>query len=142
MRTTLARALGATLLLGTSSFAFAQEAQIVLPGAPGQQSRVIGAEEALQLSDTSYAPGDVRFMQDMMVHHAQAVEMAGLVEGRTNNEDIVAIAGRIDASQADEIEFMRDWLVARNQPAKAAAATTAAASFHRGAALRVIMLGP
>ena len=127
MTSTFARALGATLLLGTStvaftSGAFAQEAQIVLPGAPGQQSRVIGAEEALQLSDTSYAPGDVRFMQDMMVHHAQAVEMAGLVEGRTNNEDIVAIAGRIDASQADEIEFMRDWLVARNQPAKAAAA--------------------
>jgi uncharacterized protein (DUF305 family) len=127
MTSTFARALGATLLLGTStvaftSGAFAQEAQIVLPGAPGQQSRVIGAEEALQLSDTSYAPGDVRFMQDMMVHHAQAVEMAALVEGRTNNEDIVAIAGRIDASQADEIEFMRDWLVARSQPAKAAAA--------------------
>ncbi|MBU0668795.1 MAG: DUF305 domain-containing protein, partial [Alphaproteobacteria bacterium] len=144
MTSTLARALGATLLLGTSSFAFAQEAQIVLPGAPGEQSRVIGAEEALQLSDTSYAPGDVRFMQDMMVHHAQAVAMAALVEGRTNNEDIVAIAGRIDASQADEIAFMREWLETRGQSltapggmpagmdhsAHAARGTAAAAGMH------------
>jgi len=124
MTSTLARAIGATLLLGTSTFAFAQDAPIVLPGAPGEQSRVIGAEEALQLSDTSYAPGDVRFMQDMTVHHAQAVAMAALVEGRTNNEDIVAIAGRIDASQADEIEFMRDWLATRGQAEKAAMAMT------------------
>ncbi|HCJ80001.1 MAG TPA: hypothetical protein DHV50_00620, partial [Erythrobacter sp.] len=60
-----------------------------------------------------FSPADVKFMQDMIVHHQQAVDLAALVEGRSNNSDIVAIAGRIDASQADEIAFMREWLAER-----------------------------
>ncbi|MEX0341010.1 MAG: DUF305 domain-containing protein [Erythrobacter sp.] len=110
------RALAAGLLLSTCTAAIAQQAPIVMPGAPGAAPRVIGEDEAIRLSDTRFSPADVRFMQDMIAHHQQAVEMAALVEGRSNHPDLVAIAGRIDASQADEIRFMRDWLTERGQP--------------------------
>ncbi|MCJ8192029.1 DUF305 domain-containing protein [Sphingomicrobium aestuariivivum] len=89
--------------------------QIVLPGAPGEASRVISAEEAGKISDTSYIEADVAFMQAMIHHHHQATLMADLVEGRTGNSDIVEAAGRITASQADEVEFMRTWLGQRGE---------------------------
>ncbi|MGI8944460.1 MAG: DUF305 domain-containing protein, partial [Qipengyuania sp.] len=100
-----------------SAAAMAQEVPIVLPGAPGEGSQIIGRAEAIALSDTSYAPGDVAFMQGMIVHHQQAVEMAALVEDRTNNEAIVKTAERIAAGQKDEMEFMRTWLEDRGLPA-------------------------
>ncbi|WP_284126361.1 DUF305 domain-containing protein [Parerythrobacter aestuarii] len=116
MTSTLLRGAAATLLLGVSSYALAQDVTIVQPGAPGEDPKVISAEAATSLADTSYAPADAAFMQGMIVHHKQAVKMAELVEGRTNNEDIVAVAGRILASQADEIKFMTEWLEARGEP--------------------------
>jgi len=88
---------------------------IVLPGAPGQSARTLSAKEAIDIADNSYSPDDVSFMQNMIPHHAQAVEMAALVEGRTNYKELVDIAGRIDASQADEIKFMEDWLRDRGE---------------------------
>ena len=114
--TSTLRTLAAGLLLSTATTALAQQAPIVLPGAPGAAPRVIDEDEATRLSDTRFSPADVKFMQDMIVHHQQAVDLAALVEGRSNNSDIVAIAGRIDASQADEIAFMREWLAERGQP--------------------------
>ena len=117
--TTRLRASGAllsVLLLGTSGLAFAQSVPIVQPGAPGQSSRSLSAEEATKLAAASYAPADVTFMQHMIVHHSQAVEMAVLVKERTNTEEIVAIAGRIESSQADEIAFMKEWLAERGEP--------------------------
>ena len=53
----------------------------------------------------------------MILHHHQAVEMAALVRDRTNRQPLVDAARRIDASQADEIEFMRKWLRDRGQAA-------------------------
>lgn len=103
------------LLLSGSTLAFAQSAPIVQPGAPGQASKTLTAEQATDLAAADYSPADVTFMQGMIVHHQQAVEMANLVEDRTNREEIVSVAGRIKASQADEIEFMNEWLEARGE---------------------------
>ncbi|MEP3422831.1 MAG: DUF305 domain-containing protein [Erythrobacter sp.] len=103
------------LLLGGSSIAMAQSAPIVQPGAPGQDSRTLSADEATQLAKVSYTDADVRFMQGMIVHHQQAVDMSKLVEDRTNNEEVVTISGRILSSQADEIEFMNAWLAERGE---------------------------
>ena len=111
--------------LGLSSGVAAQDAPILQPGAPGEAARALSAEEAATIADTSYTEDDVRFMQDMIPHHFQAVEMAALVEDRTNYQELVDIAGRIDASQADEIEFMQGWLRARGEHAPDPAA-------HRG----------
>ena len=93
------RAILTAMLLGTSSMAFAQ--QIVQPGAPGQDSKTLTAEQATQLAKAKYTDADVAFMQGMIVHHEQAVTMAKLVDDRTNNESVVTVAGRILASQAD-----------------------------------------
>lgn len=90
---------------------------IVLPGAPGQTSQTLDAAEAVKIADNRYSPDDVLFMQNMIPHHAQAVEMADLVETRTNMPEVVEMAGRIKASQADEIEFMEDWLSERGEAA-------------------------
>jgi len=83
---------------------------IVQPGAPGQQSRLITAEEASALAGTEYSLGDIQFLQGMIPHHAQAKEMSALAESRTNNEAILAVAARITLSQDDEIAMMQDWL--------------------------------
>ncbi|MDM7860345.1 DUF305 domain-containing protein [Alteromonas sp. ASW11-36] len=99
----------------SSGLAVAQDAPIVQPGAPGQETRDLSAEQAIQLSKTRYTLADVSFMQNMIPHHAQAVEMAELVAERTNNEKIIDIAGRIQKSQTDEIGFMRDWLQERGE---------------------------
>ena len=114
--TFFARAALAALLAGAAPAALAQGAPIVQPGAPGQPSKVLTAEQATRLADTSYAPADAAFMQHMITHHSQAVEMAALIASRTNNEDVVKAGGRIEASQADEMKFMREWLEARSEP--------------------------
>ncbi len=95
--------------------ALAQQAPIVQPGAPGAESRTLKAEDATKLADTAFSPADVMFMQMMIPHHAQALELTELVEGRTSNPDMLKIAGRIAASQEDEMKFMREWLSSRGQ---------------------------
>lgn len=106
------------LMLMASAPAMAQDAAqppIIHPGAPGEPSQALSAKEAIDIADTSYSPADVRFMQDMIPHHYQAVQMAALVKDRTNRPELVDIAGRIDASQKDEIGFMQKWLRARGE---------------------------
>ncbi|NND61405.1 MAG: DUF305 domain-containing protein [Gammaproteobacteria bacterium] len=91
------------------------QAPIVQPGAPGEPVRELSAEQAIEIAVTSYSPDDARFMQDMIPHHHQALEMAALVADRTNNPELIDIAGRINASQGDEIEFMQSWLRERGE---------------------------
>ncbi len=109
------RTFAATLLMTSSAIAFAQAVPIVQPGAPGQESQVLTAEQAIKLAAASYSPADVAFMQGMIMHHQQAVDMALLVKERTNRAELVTIAGRIESSQADEISFMRSWLAERGE---------------------------
>jgi len=113
-----ARAGLAALLLSASGVAYAQSAPIVKPGAPGQASKTLSAAEATKLAQASYLPADVAFMQAMIVHHQQAVDMAKLVKDRTNTEELKTIAGRIESSQADEIAFMQTWLKERGEAAE------------------------
>jgi len=103
------------LALGLLLAAPVTAAPIIQPGAPGEPPRELTAEEAVEIADTSYSPADVRFMQDMIPHHHQALEMAALVAERTNNRELIDVAGRIEASQGDEIAFMQDWLRERGE---------------------------
>lgn len=97
----------ATLVLSATVSA---QAPIIQPGAPGQPSRLISAEEASDLANLSFTDADAKFMQGMISHHAQAVEMGALVDGRTNREALIAMAQRISISQEDEMSMMRGWL--------------------------------
>jgi uncharacterized protein (DUF305 family) len=88
---------------------------IVQPGAPGAASRVVSAESAADLSKVGYTAADVKFMQGMIHHHAQALDMVALVPDRTSRDDMRKLAQRIEISQADEIKMMQRWLEARGQ---------------------------
>jgi uncharacterized protein (DUF305 family) len=89
--------------------------QIVQPGAPGEPSHVIAAAQASDLSQVQYTGADIKFMQGMIGHHAQAVEMVALVPTRTASDDVRKLAQRIDVSQQDEMNMMREWLQSRGQ---------------------------
>ena len=102
------------ILLGCATVAMAQ-APIIQPGAPGEPLRELSAEEAIKIANTSYSPADAQFMRDMIPHHHQALEMAALVADRTNRPELIDVAGRINASQGDEIEFMQNWLRERRE---------------------------
>lgn len=88
---------------------------IVQPGAPGQPGRVVTAAEAADISRVQHTEADVRFMQGMIGHHGQAIEMTALVAARTGSEGMRKLAQRIEISQADEIGMMREWLQARGE---------------------------
>ena len=102
------------LLYSLSSVAFASS-PIVQPGAPGDASRLLSPEQAIEIADTRYTLNDVHFMQDMIPHHQQALEMSKLAPTRTNSPALLEISGRIEASQGDEIAFMTQWLTQRGE---------------------------
>ncbi len=93
----------------------APPAPIVQPGPPGAASRNISADEATNLSGVQYTAADVEFMQGMISHHAQALEMTELLASRTESEVMRKLALRIELSQADEIQMMQNWLSARGE---------------------------
>ncbi len=99
-------------------FAVAVQAQppIVQPGKPGDDSRVIAADEAIRLAGVRHSAADVRFMRDMIPHHQQALDMSALVADRTSRSTMIELARRIESSQKDEIEFMSQWLAERDEP--------------------------
>lgn len=88
---------------------------IIQPGAPGQANRAISREAATDLSKVQATPADVAFMQGMIGHHAQAIEMTALIADRTAREEMKLLGQRISVSQADEMDMMRTWLRARGQ---------------------------
>ena len=90
---------------------------IIQPGAPGTPSRIIASDKAVDLSKVQYSAADVQFMQGMIHHHAQALDMTALVGMRTASDDLRKLALRIELSQADEIKMMQHWLEVRGQDA-------------------------
>jgi uncharacterized protein (DUF305 family) len=87
---------------------------VVQPGAPGQPTRTLPSSTRATLPP--HSPADVQFMQGMIIHHAQAVEMTALIESHTENKELRSLGARISRSQSDEINFMKRWLTARGEP--------------------------
>lgn len=107
----------ASALAGLPSLgASAQQAAapvVVQPGAPGKPTKVLPSTTKGALPPVS--PADVQFMQGMIMHHAQAVEMTALIESHTESENLRSLGARISRSQSDEIKFMKRWLATRGQ---------------------------
>ena len=76
---------------------------------------MITADKATDLSQIEYTGADIKFMQGMIGHHEQAVEMVALIPARTGRDDIRLLGKRIDLSQVDEISMMKHWLAVRGQ---------------------------
>ena len=90
------------------------EPLIIQPGLPGTASKEINSEEAINIANTGFTKDDTVFMNHMIVHHEQALTLSRLAPNRTNTQEILDLAGRIDVSQEDEISFMQGWLEERN----------------------------
>jgi uncharacterized protein (DUF305 family) len=87
---------------------------VVQPGAPGKPTRTLPASTRAELPPRSQK--NVEFMQGMIMHHAQAVEMTALIGSRTENKELRLLGERISKSQADEMNFMKRWLEVRGEP--------------------------
>jgi len=94
----------------------AQVPVVIQPGAPGKPSKELSPSERPKAVASRHTPGDTKFMQGMIGHHAQAVEMVELLKTRTEREDMRLLGLRIEVSQNDEIKMMKGWLEARGEP--------------------------
>jgi uncharacterized protein (DUF305 family) len=88
---------------------------IVQPGAPGQSNKTLTPETA-EAAPRKPSDADVKFMQGMIMHHSQAVEMTELLKTRSKDKEVQALGKRISISQTDEMRFMREWLTERGEP--------------------------
>ena len=88
---------------------------VVQPGAPGEPTRTLSPEALAEIDPPVHTPADVRFMQGMIHHHAQALRMTALVPSRSSDEGLGLLAKRIDISQEAEIDQMQRWLEARGE---------------------------
>jgi uncharacterized protein (DUF305 family) len=86
---------------------------VVQPGAPGEPSKILPPSTRATLPPRS--PAETKFMQGMIMHHAQAVEMTAMIPSHTENKDLRSLGARISSSQSDEIKFMKRWLAARGE---------------------------
>ena len=87
--------------------------KILQPGAPGQDTRTISTAQATDLSKVGATAADIKFMQGMIGHHAQAVEMVALIADRTADPSMKMLGLRIQLSQEDEMKMMRKYLAER-----------------------------
>lgn len=106
---------GAILLAGCTSDGDDEGPLVVQPGAPGETSRMVPADELPELDLPEYTEADVEFIAGMLEHHAQALVMTAMVPDRTEREDIPLLAQRLEISQQDEIAQMEAWLEARDE---------------------------
>ncbi len=86
---------------------------VVQPGAPGAPTRTLPSSTTGKLPPL--AREDVEFMQGMMFHHSQAVEMTAMIASHSQTKNLRALGARISSSQTDEIKFMKRWLAARGE---------------------------
>lgn len=103
----------------SSSFVYAQMEEatnapvVVQPGAPGEATKKLPSDAKAKMPP--FSKKDVEFMQGMIHHHAQAVEMVALMDGRTENKELRLLGARISRSQADEMKLMKRWLEIRGE---------------------------
>ena len=105
--------LAAGIAVSFFSLANAQQVVVVQPGAPGQPTKVLPSSMRAKLPPLSAK--DVEFMQGMIMHHAQAVEMTALINERTTNKNLRLLGARISHSQAEEMKYMERWLKLRGE---------------------------
>jgi uncharacterized protein (DUF305 family) len=92
-----------------------QSAPIIQPGAPGQSSKTLTPATVGTLRRAP-SEADTSFMQGMIHHHSQAVEMTALMRARSHNKALLELGKRISISQSDEIKYMQQWLEDRGKP--------------------------
>jgi uncharacterized protein (DUF305 family) len=117
MRSTLARAAVISLLMlvvacsegsAPEDDETAARSEIVQPGRPGEPMETLDPDTTLSSEPASL--GDKLFVQMMVPHHAQALDMCELARTRASDEQVVAVARRIKGAQGPEILTLSSWL--------------------------------
>jgi len=62
------------------------------------------------MMESSLSDADVMFLQMMIPHHEQAIEMSQLAASNTQDPEVLALAARIEAAQQPEIDLMKKLL--------------------------------
>lgn len=86
----------------------AVDGTVIQPGRPGEKAETLPPDATLPAGRHNAA--DVRFVQMMIPHHAQALEMGELARTRANDPQVKALAQRIADAQGAEILAMSAWL--------------------------------
>jgi uncharacterized protein (DUF305 family) len=102
-------------LLSAIAVSAQQSAPIVQPGAPGQPGQLL-TEATVRIPPRPPFGPDIEFMQGMIMHHSQAVEMVALLRTRGKSPVLKSFGEKISVSQTDEIGFMKRWLEDRGKP--------------------------
>ncbi|SOC56049.1 DUF305 domain-containing protein [Ornithinimicrobium cerasi] len=95
---------------------FTADARVIIPGRPGEEPTVLEPGETGEVLGGGFTEAEARFMEQMIPHHAQALEMAELAEERAEDEQLKVFAERIAISQGPEIDVMTTWLTDRGLP--------------------------
>jgi len=86
---------------------------IIQPGAPGQASSVVSSVPPP--NHNNFTEDDVKFMQGMIHHHHQALQMVTMIATHTKTPELIAMGQKIQLSQSGEMLMMKDWLTSRKQ---------------------------
>jgi uncharacterized protein (DUF305 family) len=121
--TRASRAVGVLLMAGVLAACSAEPPQpptnsapVIVPGKPGEEASTIPPGQATPLEEEAPNEADVTFVRDMIVHHAQAVELADLAPERADRKDVAGLADRIADTQRPEIDMLNRWLKLHEQP--------------------------
>ncbi len=109
MRSTL---LGSLLVLAATGASL--DAQVVSAGKQASDAAAVAKARA-DSTRYPYTEADIQFMQGMIHHHAQALQMARMAPSHGASAAVLTLCGRIINAQNDEINFMSQWLRDRNQ---------------------------
>jgi len=101
-------------LLGATAVLAQETTPIVQPGAPGQPGKLL-TEATVHVAPPAPFSADVEFMQGMIMHHQQAVDMVALLRTHGKSPTLRSFGDKISISQTDEIRFMKQWLEMRGK---------------------------
>lgn len=96
---------------------------VIAPGKPGETAATLSAEDAAKkrTDDDSPNSADFEYVEKMIPHHSQALEMTQLVPKRAKSTKVKRLADRITAAQKPEIGAMERWLKVHAKKGKAGA---------------------
>jgi uncharacterized protein (DUF305 family) len=121
--TALAAAVAVALLAGCSaggeaspSPTYTADSQVIRPGRPGEPAATVApGATATRVPARGFNAADVRYVRDMLQHHAQAIRMASLAPDRAADRRVAALAARVTDSQRPEVIVLDEWLRQRRQ---------------------------